>query len=136
MVAVELNPCLCEAAIKNLEMNNITNVRVIACDSQKYALKILKQRYYRFEKKKIAPCCGGNEINSSSHDTNTYDMQEEDKGVEWAEGDICQFQAVLVDPPRCGLDATTLALVGEFEYIIYISCNPVALQRDLIKVRH
>lgn len=40
-------------------------------------------------------------------------------------------QAVLVDPPRSGLDAETLALVAEFEHVLYISCNPDALARDL-----
>ena len=42
-----------------------------------------------------------------------------------------RFSTVLVDPPRAGLDTTTLELVGRYETIIYISCNPVALVRDL-----
>jgi len=38
---------------------------------------------------------------------------------------------VLVDPPRSGLDAETLALVGGFDHALYVSCNPEALARDL-----
>ncbi len=38
---------------------------------------------------------------------------------------------VLVDPPRAGLDEDTAALIGRFDTIIYISCNPVTLARDL-----
>jgi len=37
-----------------------------------------------------------------------------------------EFHSVLVDPPRAGLDATTLSLVAEYSAIIYISCNPNA----------
>ena len=43
------------------------------------------------------------------------------------------FNAVLVDPPRGGLDADTRSLLrrGQFRSIIYISCNPDSLVRDL-----
>lgn len=36
-----------------------------------------------------------------------------------------------MDPPRSGLDDTTRALAKDFEQIIYISCNPETLHRDL-----
>ncbi|BAF69816.1 tRNA (uridine(54)-C5)-methyltransferase TrmA [Nitratiruptor sp. SB155-2] len=41
------------------------------------------------------------------------------------------FQTVFVDPPRCGLDDDTRELVREFDNIVYISCNPQTLHRDL-----
>lgn len=41
------------------------------------------------------------------------------------------FSAVLVDPPRAGLDGGTIALISTIENIIYISCNPETLARDL-----
>lgn len=41
------------------------------------------------------------------------------------------FSTVLVDPPRAGLDATTLEQVSQFERIIYISCNPETLAENL-----
>ncbi len=41
------------------------------------------------------------------------------------------FSTVLVDPPRAGLDAGTTALIADMPYIIYISCNPETLARDL-----
>ena len=41
------------------------------------------------------------------------------------------FSTVLVDPPRAGLDELSTNLVKEFDKIIYISCNPVTLARDL-----
>jgi len=41
------------------------------------------------------------------------------------------FDTIFVDPPRAGLDDTTRALVKEFNKIVYISCNPETLYRDL-----
>ena len=41
------------------------------------------------------------------------------------------FSTVLVDPPRAGLDDDSRSLVKDFEKIIYISCNPETLSRDL-----
>lgn len=41
------------------------------------------------------------------------------------------FSTIFVDPPRAGLDETTRKLCGEFSQIIYISCNPETLKRDL-----
>ena len=41
------------------------------------------------------------------------------------------FSTVLVDPPRAGLDEGTIELISKLENIIYISCNPETLARDL-----
>ncbi|OYY57279.1 MAG: tRNA (uridine(54)-C5)-methyltransferase TrmA, partial [Sulfurovum sp. 28-43-6] len=42
-----------------------------------------------------------------------------------------RFSTVLVDPPRAGLDEGTITLISAIENIIYISCNPHTLARDL-----
>ncbi len=41
------------------------------------------------------------------------------------------FDTIFMDPPRSGLDDTTRNLAKDFEQIIYISCNPETLHRDL-----
>lgn len=41
------------------------------------------------------------------------------------------FDTIFMDPPRSGLDDTTRALAKNFPNIIYISCNPETLYRDL-----
>lgn len=41
------------------------------------------------------------------------------------------FTTLFVDPPRAGLDPGTLDLAQRFDNIIYISCNPQTLHRDL-----
>jgi len=50
------------------------------------------------------------------------------KGVDL---DSYNFTTVLVDPPRAGLDEGTTQLISGMEHIIYISCNPETLARDL-----
>lgn len=41
------------------------------------------------------------------------------------------FSTVFVDPPRSGLDEKTCRLLCRFDHIIYISCNPETLTRDI-----
>ena len=41
------------------------------------------------------------------------------------------FSTIFVDPPRAGLDETTTKLAQDFDNILYISCNPETLHRDL-----
>ncbi|RUO76621.1 tRNA (uridine(54)-C5)-methyltransferase TrmA [Idiomarina tyrosinivorans] len=50
-----------------------------------------------------------------------------------AEAQLEQFscRTVLVDPPRAGLDEQTLALVANYDTILYISCNPDTLSANL-----
>lgn len=44
------------------------------------------------------------------------------------------YQTVLVDPPRAGLDDDSVALIKRFERIIYISCNPETLHNNLTEL--
>lgn len=41
------------------------------------------------------------------------------------------FRVILVDPPRAGLDKHTLRVCRRFEHVVYISCCPPSLARDL-----
>lgn len=42
-----------------------------------------------------------------------------------------RFSTLFVDPPRSGLDATTLALAADFKHVLYISCNPQTLRDNV-----
>jgi len=44
------------------------------------------------------------------------------------------FTTLLVDPPRAGLDAATLALAKNFENILYVSCNPMTLKENILEL--
>jgi len=48
--------------------------------------------------------------------------------------DAYNFSTVLVDPPRAGLDIATIELISKIDNIIYISCNPETLARDLLEL--
>ena len=41
------------------------------------------------------------------------------------------IKSVVVDPPRSGMDALSLSFISRYEHILYISCNPETLVRDL-----
>lgn len=45
--------------------------------------------------------------------------------------DDYNFSHVFVDPPRAGIDEKSLEFISQFETIIYISCNPQTLKKDL-----
>ncbi len=44
------------------------------------------------------------------------------------------FDMIFMDPPRAGLDDTTRSLAKDFKKIIYVSCNPETLHRDLLEL--
>lgn len=50
--------------------------------------------------------------------------------------DFSQFNKVIVDPPRSGLDQQLISLLNNhgFEKLVYVSCNPATLARDLAKL--
>ena len=41
------------------------------------------------------------------------------------------IKSIFVDPPRSGMDETSCAFAARYEHILYISCNPDTLVRDL-----
>lgn len=45
--------------------------------------------------------------------------------------DSYTFSHIFVDPPRAGIDKKSLDFLKRFEKIIYISCNPETLKRDI-----
>ncbi|MCX5977597.1 MAG: 23S rRNA (uracil(1939)-C(5))-methyltransferase RlmD [Coprothermobacterota bacterium] len=47
--------------------------------------------------------------------------------------ELGSFQLAVLDPPRCGLHPQTLAFLAEgpFPWLVYLSCNPASLARDL-----
>lgn len=45
--------------------------------------------------------------------------------------DSYAIDTVFVDPPRAGLDEASRAFIARFPRIVYISCNPETLHRDL-----
>ncbi|GAA6204591.1 MULTISPECIES: tRNA (uridine(54)-C5)-methyltransferase TrmA [Thalassotalea] len=44
------------------------------------------------------------------------------------------YDSVLVDPPRAGLDPDSIELVSRFKHVVYISCNPETLKDNLTEL--
>lgn len=42
-----------------------------------------------------------------------------------------RLKTLFVDPPRAGLDEAACAFASRFDHLLYISCNPETLRRDL-----
>ena len=45
------------------------------------------------------------------------------------------LRTLFVDPPRAGLDETCRDLAREFDRVLYVSCNPETLARDVAELR-
>ncbi len=63
--------------------------------------------------------------------TSALDKKREFRRLENIDLDSYNFSHVLVDPPRAGIDEESLEFISRFKNIIYISCNPTTLKRDL-----
>jgi len=71
---------------------------------------------------------------ASEEMTQALNKEREFTRLKDVELDSYNFSTVLVDPPRAGLDIDTIKLVSNMENIIYISCNPETLVRDLVEL--
>ena len=68
---------------------------------------------------------------SSEEMTEALNKKREFNRLKDIDLDSYNFSTVLVDPPRAGLDSGTISLISDIDNIIYISCNPETLARDL-----
>jgi tRNA (uracil-5-)-methyltransferase len=139
-LAVEINPVLVAAAAENLAANDVTNcaVQVASFTSSLFVFNCYGQVFVL--------CCVFLHPHSTvymySHGHLSLQVSPSAKFCsrilqhqQWTHapsGQTFEFGAVLVDPPRSGLDAPTLELVCRYKHVLYISCNPfVSLRRDL-----
>ena len=104
ILATEISKTSIRSAKINCELNDISNIKFIRMSSQEFVEARNEVREFRR-------------------------MQQEDVKLE-----DYNFSTIFVDPPRAGLDVTTTKLSKEFEQIIYISCNPETLYRDLLEL--
>ena len=101
VLATEISKTSIKSAKINCELNNISNIKFLRMSSQEFVEAKENVREFR-------------RLKQENIDLNSYN-----------------FSTIFVDPPRAGLDDTTRKLVKDFEQIIYISCNPKTLKRDL-----
>ena len=68
---------------------------------------------------------------ASEEMTQALNKEREFQRLKELDLDTYNFSTVLVDPPRAGLDMESIKLIQNIDNIIYISCNPETLARDL-----
>ena len=99
VLATEISKTSIKSALKNCEINNISNIEFLRMSAEEFVEALNEVRVFNRLK----------DINLKNYD----------------------FKTIFMDPPRAGLDDTTRDLAKNFENIIYISCNPQTLHRDL-----
>ena len=101
VLATELSKPATEAARWNTQANQIKNIELARLSAEDMTAAMAGERQYR-------------RLAHLKSDLTEY-----------------QFETLLVDPPRAGLDAQTLALASQFARVLYISCNPETLADNL-----
>ena len=101
VLATELSKPATEAARWNTEANQIKNIELARLSAEDMTAAMAGERRYR-------------RLAHLKSDLTGY-----------------QFETLLVDPPRAGLDAQTLDLATQFARVLYISCNPDTLADNL-----
>ncbi len=104
VLATEISKTSIRSAKVNCELNGVDNIKFIRMSSEEFVEARTGVREYR-------------RLKQEDVELNTYN-----------------FSTIFMDPPRAGLDDTTRALAKDFEQIIYISCNPETLYRDLLEL--
>eukprot|EP01038_Epipyxis_sp_PR26KG_P012687 gene12687-17010_t len=101
VLATEISKSSVELALRAIKINNINNIKIARLSSEEFSQAYSKQRTF---------------------------TRLESTGIKFEDYNI---GTVLVDPPRAGLDIDTCKLISQFNRIIYISCNPETLARDV-----
>lgn len=101
VLATEISKASVDLAMKTFALNGITNIKIARLSSE--------------------------EFSDAYTGTKTFARLEQG-GIKLRSYDI---STVLVDPPRAGLDPDTCKLLSRFPSIVYISCNPETLARDV-----
>jgi tRNA (uracil-5-)-methyltransferase len=68
---------------------------------------------------------------SAEEFTQAMDRVRPFRRMEGIDLDRYSLKTLFVDPPRAGLDEAACAFASRFDHLLYISCNPETLQRDL-----
>ncbi|MBO1924725.1 tRNA (uridine(54)-C5)-methyltransferase TrmA [Thiomicrorhabdus sp. 6S3-12] len=108
--SIALADCYRKVLATEISKTSVASAQVNIAANQVENLQIIKMAA-----EEVTEAFGGREFNRL-------------KGIDLQSYD---FSTIFVDPPRSGLDDLTRKMVCDYERIIYISCNPETLARDL-----
>ncbi len=101
VLATEVSKQSVELAEMAIKKNNVTNIKIARLSSEEFTAAYVDSMNFRRLYEK------------------NIDLKQYNIGT------------VFVDPPRAGLDPATCLLLSRFNKIVYISCNPETLARDI-----
>ena len=102
VLATEVARVPTQNALRNLEKNNIGNVKLVRLSAVEVTQALNRERTF-------------NRLQQQDIDLNEY-----------------AFKTLLIDPPRAGLqDEAALKFTARFDRVIYISCGPESFASDL-----
>ena len=104
VVATELSKSSVQLAQGNVAANGVANVQVARLSAEEFVEAHAQRRQFR---------------------------RLEDAGIDLGDAGGYRLETLFVDPPRAGLDAASRGLASSFERVVYISCNPETLARDV-----
>lgn len=113
---IEIVPQAIMDARENAKINNIKNIEFIEGNVEDAFDKLLNNKI------KFADYNDLQNAKNSNSENGNYEISKDDMP-----------NAVIVDPPRKGLDSTTIQNLKKLklEKLVYVSCNPATLVRDL-----
>lgn len=101
VLATEMSKVSVELANLCIKANDLKNIQILRLSSEEFTEAFVSKKPFK-------------RLQAANISFDEYDIKY-----------------VLVDPPRAGLDLATCQLLQIFQFIIYISCNPETLERDL-----
>jgi tRNA (uracil-5-)-methyltransferase len=139
VLATELAGPSAALALHNLRRNGVTNASVVRASSAEVAHAVLgagggslaelvAARQTRAPERRGGGGGGGGGGGIAQEELWRHAAAVEAQAASVDPERLC---TLLVDPPRSGLDATTIALAQGFRFVLYISCNPTTMLRDV-----
>jgi len=142
VVATEMSKASVQLAQYNLEVNGITNTKVARLNAEDFVDAYEGNR--KFRRLEDAGICivgakggeRGTEEEEVEDDVTTTTTTPDDTNTKNKITTMTfdKLQTLFVDPPRAGLDETCRRLASQFDRVVYVSCNPETLVRDLAEL--